>query len=267
MLGTQIGFTLSLAGIAGFIVAVGITADSFVVFFERIKDEVHEGRSVARRRAARLGARAAHDPVRRHGVVPRRRDPVLLRRRRREGLRVHARPVDDPRPGRGVPVHPPAGVAALAQRGVRLGPVHRAGRVRAAPRCPSRPPTPRPSRPARLRSRGVRDCGECRRAGCGRHGTSVALPTRRADATGPTIGDLDEDASSRGRRRARAEVAEPDEVETDTVEANRRMPSRRTRPTEPEPAPAATTPSAGTAAERAAARRARLRSQKDEGQS
>jgi preprotein translocase subunit SecD len=46
VLGTQIGFTLSLAGIAGFIVAVGITADSFVVFFERIKDEVHGGRSV-----------------------------------------------------------------------------------------------------------------------------------------------------------------------------------------------------------------------------
>ncbi|HEU5005352.1 MAG TPA: protein translocase subunit SecD [Jatrophihabitantaceae bacterium] len=46
MLGTQMGFTLSLAGIAGFIVAVGITTDSFVVFFERIKDEVHEGRSV-----------------------------------------------------------------------------------------------------------------------------------------------------------------------------------------------------------------------------
>ena len=46
VLGTQIGFTLSLAGIAGFIVAIGITADSFVVFFERIKDEVHGGRSV-----------------------------------------------------------------------------------------------------------------------------------------------------------------------------------------------------------------------------
>ncbi|HEV7192882.1 MAG TPA: protein translocase subunit SecD [Jatrophihabitantaceae bacterium] len=45
MLATQISFTLSLAGIAGFIVAVGITADSFVVFFERMKDEVHEGRS------------------------------------------------------------------------------------------------------------------------------------------------------------------------------------------------------------------------------
>ena len=46
ILGREIGFTLTLAGIAGFIVAVGITADSFVVFFERIKDEVHEGRSV-----------------------------------------------------------------------------------------------------------------------------------------------------------------------------------------------------------------------------
>ena len=45
-LGRQIGFTLDLAGVAGFIVALGITADSFVVFFERLKDEVHEGRSV-----------------------------------------------------------------------------------------------------------------------------------------------------------------------------------------------------------------------------
>ena len=46
LLGRQIGFTLSLAGIAGFIVAIGITADSFVVFFERIKDEIREGRTL-----------------------------------------------------------------------------------------------------------------------------------------------------------------------------------------------------------------------------
>jgi preprotein translocase subunit SecD len=46
LLGRSIGFTLSLAGIAGFIVAIGITADSFVVFFERLKDEVKEGRTV-----------------------------------------------------------------------------------------------------------------------------------------------------------------------------------------------------------------------------
>jgi preprotein translocase subunit SecD len=46
LLGRQIGFTLSLAGIAGFIVSIGITADSFVVYFERLKDEVREGRSL-----------------------------------------------------------------------------------------------------------------------------------------------------------------------------------------------------------------------------
>jgi preprotein translocase subunit SecD len=46
MLGRLMGFTLTLAGIAGFIVAIGITADSFVVFFERLKDEVKDGRTV-----------------------------------------------------------------------------------------------------------------------------------------------------------------------------------------------------------------------------
>ncbi|MGY1731214.1 protein translocase subunit SecD [Geodermatophilus sp. SYSU D01045] len=46
LLGREIGFTLSLAGIAGFIVAIGITADSFVVYFERLKDEVREGRTL-----------------------------------------------------------------------------------------------------------------------------------------------------------------------------------------------------------------------------
>jgi preprotein translocase subunit SecD len=39
-------FTLSLAGIAGLIVAIGITADSFIVFFERLRDEVRDGRSL-----------------------------------------------------------------------------------------------------------------------------------------------------------------------------------------------------------------------------
>jgi preprotein translocase subunit SecD len=46
LLGRYQGYTLSLAGIAGFIVAIGITADSFVVFFERLKDEVKDGRTV-----------------------------------------------------------------------------------------------------------------------------------------------------------------------------------------------------------------------------
>ncbi|HEX5596336.1 MAG TPA: protein translocase subunit SecD [Micromonosporaceae bacterium] len=45
VLGRQIGFTLTLAGIAGFIVSLGVAADSFVIYFERLKDEVREGRS------------------------------------------------------------------------------------------------------------------------------------------------------------------------------------------------------------------------------
>ena len=46
LLGEWIGFTLTLAGIAGIIVAIGITADSFIVYFERIRDELREGRSL-----------------------------------------------------------------------------------------------------------------------------------------------------------------------------------------------------------------------------
>ncbi len=46
LLGQAIGFTLTIAGMAGIIVSIGITADSFVVFFERVRDEIREGRSV-----------------------------------------------------------------------------------------------------------------------------------------------------------------------------------------------------------------------------
>jgi preprotein translocase subunit SecD len=46
LLGWRQGFRLSLPGVAGLIVSIGITADSFIVFFERIRDEVREGRSL-----------------------------------------------------------------------------------------------------------------------------------------------------------------------------------------------------------------------------
>jgi preprotein translocase subunit SecD len=59
LLGKAIGFTLSLSGIAGLIVAVGITADSFIIYFERLRDEVREGRSL--RSSVETGwARAKH---------------------------------------------------------------------------------------------------------------------------------------------------------------------------------------------------------------
>lgn len=46
LLGKWIGFTLTLAGIAGAIVAIGVTADSFIIYFERVRDELREGRSL-----------------------------------------------------------------------------------------------------------------------------------------------------------------------------------------------------------------------------
>jgi preprotein translocase subunit SecD len=46
LLSSAAGFTLTLPGIAGLIVAVGITADSFIVFFERIRDEMRDGKSM-----------------------------------------------------------------------------------------------------------------------------------------------------------------------------------------------------------------------------
>ncbi|MFD9889810.1 protein translocase subunit SecD [Amycolatopsis sp. NPDC059027] len=45
LLGRWIGYTLDLAGVAGLIIAIGITADSFVIYFERLKDEIREGRT------------------------------------------------------------------------------------------------------------------------------------------------------------------------------------------------------------------------------
>lgn len=57
VLGRTTGFTLTLAGIAGFIVSLGVAADSFVIYFERLKDEIHEGRS-ARAAVPRAWVRA-----------------------------------------------------------------------------------------------------------------------------------------------------------------------------------------------------------------
>ena len=61
LLGKYIGFTLTLAGIAGAIVSIGITADSFIVYFERLRDEVREGRSL--RTAVETGWQRARHTV------------------------------------------------------------------------------------------------------------------------------------------------------------------------------------------------------------
>jgi preprotein translocase subunit SecD len=46
LLGRTVGYALTLAGVAGIIVSLGITADSYIVFYERLKDEVRHGKSL-----------------------------------------------------------------------------------------------------------------------------------------------------------------------------------------------------------------------------
>ena len=58
LLGHGYGFTLTLPGIAGLIVAIGITADSFIVYFERLRDEVRDGRTLAYVGRDRMGTGA-----------------------------------------------------------------------------------------------------------------------------------------------------------------------------------------------------------------
>ena len=93
LLAKSAGFTLTLPGIAGLIVAVGITADSFIVYFERIRDEMRRRQVDAGRGRGRLGPRPGDLSGGRRGVDPGRGRALHLRRRRGEGLRVRARPV------------------------------------------------------------------------------------------------------------------------------------------------------------------------------
>ena len=109
LLGWQIGFRLSLAGIAGLIVAIGITADSFIVYFERIRDEVREGKPM--RVAVESGWARARRTILAADFVSflAARRALLALGRRRAGLRLHPRPDDADRHRRGLPVHQAAG--------------------------------------------------------------------------------------------------------------------------------------------------------------
>jgi preprotein translocase subunit SecD len=61
LLSRYANFTMELAGIAGLIVAIGITADSFIVYFERLRDEVREGKQL--RPAVESGWRRARRTI------------------------------------------------------------------------------------------------------------------------------------------------------------------------------------------------------------
>ncbi len=289
MLATQIGFTLSLAGIAGFIIAVGITADSFVVFFERVKDEVHGGRSVrvavprawvrARRTilsadtvsflaaailyyfttdevrgfAFTLGLSTILDLV----VVFLFTHPLVswLSRLRTFGSAGFTG-LDAVRVGPAISDEASDSDAAGRPRARRSRPAARSGRVATleAPDTASDPTI------ATERDMSDSDADDDLTARPSRAGTTTSLAKVLADES-PAAEPADEPGAEPGAERADGPAGSPDD-DLGSIAA--------TDPDEP-PAPRRrTTPAPGSAAERAAARRARLRGKQsgdEEGQS
>ena len=98
-------FTLELAGIAGLIVAIGITADSFVVYFERLRDEVREGKQL--RPAVESGWKRARRTILVSDTVSFLAALLLyyFADRRGQGLRLHPRPDRADRHRGGVRIH------------------------------------------------------------------------------------------------------------------------------------------------------------------
>ena len=86
-----IPITLTLPGIAGLILTIGVAADANIVIFERVKEEIRGGRSVISGDRDRLQTRLRGDRRRERRDVHDRVHPVRAGDRRSQGLRVHAR--------------------------------------------------------------------------------------------------------------------------------------------------------------------------------
>ena len=119
LLGHTMGYTLSLAGIAGAIVSIGITADSFVVLFERIRDEMRDGRTL--RVAVETGWKRAQRTILAADAVSLLAALALyfLVGQPGAGLRLHPRPHHVDRRDRGVLVHQAAAHQAGPNRVLR----------------------------------------------------------------------------------------------------------------------------------------------------
>ncbi len=100
--GKTIGYTLTLAGVAGLVISLGVTADSYIVFFERLKDEVAARSDATSRGAARLQARVQDHHRGRYRDRPGGRDPVPDGHQLCARVRPDAGGRDRPRPVRRV---------------------------------------------------------------------------------------------------------------------------------------------------------------------
>ena len=103
------GLALTLAGVTGIIVSIGVTVDSYVVYFERLKDDVRLGPAL-RSSAERSFTRACRTILAADVVLAdRRRRALVPDGRLGAGLRLLPRPVDGARPRRRLLLHAPGG--------------------------------------------------------------------------------------------------------------------------------------------------------------
>ena len=86
-----IPITLTLPGIAGLILTIGVAADANIVIFERVKEEIRHGRSISARHRAGLQEGLRDDRRRERRHAARRVHPLHPRHGRGQGLRVRAR--------------------------------------------------------------------------------------------------------------------------------------------------------------------------------
>ena len=81
------GFTLTLPGIAGIVLTVGMAVDANVLILERMREELRTGEERARGRRHRLRARLERDLRLQHHDLPLGTDPVPVRHRSGQGVR------------------------------------------------------------------------------------------------------------------------------------------------------------------------------------
>ena len=105
LFGEWVGLTLTLAGVTGIIVSIGITADTYIVYFERIKEKLRQGFAVEEATADGFTYRIQDDAHRQHGQPARRRPALGPRSGCGQGLRHLTRHRDRARPDRGPPLH------------------------------------------------------------------------------------------------------------------------------------------------------------------
>ena len=108
-LGESRGLALTLAGVTGLIVSIGISVDSNVVFYEHLKEDVRNGRTFRSTVDRSFGSTLHHDHQGRPGLADRGLPPVLPLGRAGPGLRPPARHLDGRGPDRHLVLHPARG--------------------------------------------------------------------------------------------------------------------------------------------------------------